>query len=124
MSFPTTVVAGTIRVPNYAELDALVEGTFGAAGPPVRVIVENHSGAPNVIESVARMLVPIGFRVVLSRNAQSFDLPATSVIAIGDANVDAAARAREALGVDTLVVSGVPSGIGDITIAVGRDFSS
>jgi hypothetical protein len=123
-AFPTHLVAATTRVPSFTDLDALMRATFGAPAPIVRVIVENHSGAPAVSEDVARILVPLGFRIVLSRNADTFGQPTTDVIAIGSQNVDAAGRVREALGVGSVVLSGVPSGIGDITIAVGSDFSS
>jgi hypothetical protein len=123
-SFPTHLVAATTRVPSFTDLDALMRAAFGAAAPIVRVIVENHSGAPAVSEDVARILVPLGFRIVLSRNADSFGQPTTDVIAIGSQNVEAARRVREALGVGSVVLSGVPSGIADITIAVGSDFSS
>lgn len=123
-SFPTHVVAATTRVPSFTDLDALMLADFGAPTPIVRVIVENHSGAPAVSEDLARILVPLGFRIVLSRNAQTFDKSTTDVIAIGSQNVEAADRVREALGVGSVVLSGVPSGIGDITIAVGSDFSS
>jgi hypothetical protein len=123
-AFPTHLVAATTRVPSFTDLDSLMRSTFGAPAPIVRVIVENHSGAPAVSEDVARILVPLGFRIVLSMNAESFGQQMTDVIAIGSQNVEAADRVREALGVGSVVLSGVPSGIGDITIAVGSDFSS
>ena len=123
-TFPSHTVGASTRVPTFTDLDALVLRTFGSPTPVVRVIVENHSGAPAVSEDVATILVPLGFRIVLSRNAETFGKPTTDVIAIGSENVPAADRVREALGVGSVLLSGVPSGIGDITIAVGSDFSS
>jgi hypothetical protein len=123
-TFPSHVVAGTVLVPDYGALDALVSRVFGTNGPVVRVIVQNGSGAPNVGQVVARALVPLGFRIVLTENSDAFDAHQTAVIAIGQPNVPAAQRAQRALGVGTVELSKVPSGIGDITIDVGRDLSS
>jgi hypothetical protein len=123
-TFPSSVVGGTVRVPDYAALDALVSRTFGTIGPVVRVIVQNGSGAPNVGQMVARAIVPFGFRIVLTENSATFDTRTTQVVAIGEPNVDAARRAQEALGTGTVELSKVPSGIGDIAIDVGRDLSS
>ena len=123
-SFPSKVVAGTVRIPDYAALDALTATTFGTSGAVIPVIVQNGSGAANVGQTVARAIVPFGFRVVLSQNDSSFDTRKTLVIANGKDQTAAAARAREALGVGTVEVSRVPSGIGDVTIDVGSDLSS
>jgi hypothetical protein len=123
-TFPAKIVSGTVRVPDYGALDQLVAGTFGTSGTIVPVIVQNGSGAANVGQTVARAIVPFGFRIVLSQNDSSFDTRTTLVIANGKDQVDAASRAREALGVGTVEVSRVPSGIGDVTIDVGSDLSS
>jgi hypothetical protein len=123
-TFPSQVLGGTVRVPDYGALDSLVGRLFGTSGQVVRVIVQNGSGAPNVGQAVARAIVPLGFRIVLSENADAFNTRVTQVIAVGRANVDAARRAQEALGVGTVEISRVPSGIGDITIDVGSDLSN
>jgi hypothetical protein len=123
-TFPSQVVGGTVRVPDYGALDPLMGRLFGTSGRVVRVIVQNGSGAPNVGQAVARAIVPLGFRIVLSENAESFDTHVTRVIAVGKLNLDAARRAQAALGVGTVEVTRVPSGIGDITIDVGSDLTS
>jgi hypothetical protein len=61
---------------------------------------------------------------VLSQNAATFGLATTDVIANGDENLAAAKAARKALGVGRVGVSQVPSGLGDITIVVGKDFTA
>jgi LytR cell envelope-related transcriptional attenuator len=123
-TFPSRMVGGTVRVPDYGALDALIGELFGTSGLVVRVIVQNASGAPNAGQMVARAIVPLGFRIVLSENAASFNTHVTQIIAIGKQNVDAARRVQGALGAGTVEVSRVPSGIGDITIDVGSDLSS
>ena len=71
---------------------------------------------------MATQIIPAGFRITLSQNAQTFDVE-TTVFANGVEFEEAAKRAREALGVGRVRVSQVASGIGDITIVVGKDFT-
>lgn len=123
-TFPVRVSAGQIRVPDYGALDALMVKDFGVARPPVPVLVQNGVGEPGLGADVARLLVPRGFRVVLSGNAATFDHRRTQVIASGDQLVPAAKRARRALGVGVLAVTQVPSGVADVTIVIGKDFTA
>ena len=118
----TQVVAGTVLVPQQPEFDTMVQALFGTT-PPVRALVQNGNGVPGIGEAVARRLLPEGFRVVLSQNAETFDHQTTEIAAVeADHQVDAE-RAREALGVGTVSVSQVPSNLADITIVVGKDFT-
>jgi hypothetical protein len=121
-AFPTTSVAGSVTVPLQPDLDRAVQRRFGLASP-VPVIVQNGVGAPGLGQEVAAILLPHGFRVVLSQNADVFGYEQTRVIANGDAAVADARRIRKALGVGRVRLSQVPSGIGDITIIVGEDFT-
>ena len=121
-SFPTISVAGSVLVPRQPDLDRQVARLFGY-GEPVPVIVENGAGVPGLGQDVAAALVPLGFRVVVSQNADAFGYDRTRVVANGSAAVPDARRIREALGVGRVGVSEVPSGIGDITIIVGEDFT-
>lgn len=120
---PVETIAGTVEVAQQPALDQLVGATWGTA-TPVPAIVQNGNGAPGVGEDVARAIIPAGFRVVISQNAQSFDIPATDIFANGKEHVGEAQRAREALGVGQVLASSVPSGVGDITIVVGKDFTA
>jgi LytR cell envelope-related transcriptional attenuator/LytR_cpsA_psr family len=120
---PTETIAGTVEVSQQPALDQLVGATWGTP-TPVPAIVQNGNGAPGVGEQVARRIIPAGFRVVLSQNAQSFDIPSTDIFANGKRNVPDAQRAREALGIGQVLASSVPSGVGDITIVVGKDFTA
>jgi hypothetical protein len=121
-AFPTTSVAGSVTVPLQPDLDRAVGRRFGLE-IPVPVIVQNGVGAPGLGQEIAALLLPHGFRVALSQNADRFGFERTRVIANGDATVADARRIRDALGVGRVGVSQVPSGIGDITIIVGEDFT-
>ena len=120
--FPTASIGASILVPLQPDLDRAVARTFGW-DIPVPVIVENGVGAPGLGEDVAAVLLPEGFRVVVSQNAQPFGLARTKVVANGGGALADAERIRTALGVGRVGVSRVPSGIGDITIIVGEDFT-
>ena len=121
-SFPTRSVAGSVTVPLQPDLDRQVARIFGVRSP-VPVIVENGVGAPGLGQNVAAILLPLGFRVVLSQNADLFGYERTRVVANGHGAIADANRIKEALGVGRVGVSQVPSGIGDITIIVGEDFT-
>ena len=122
-TFPTRISATSARVPDYGSLDALMSEDFGV-DPPVDVFVQNGVGDPGVGAEVAARIVPRGFRIVLSGNADGFDIRETQVIAGGDEYVDEAERALRALGVGVLGVTPVPSGVADITIVIGKDFTA
>jgi hypothetical protein len=118
---PSQVVGGTTTVALQPDFDRLAQDMFGIA-PPIPTVVQNGSGEPGIGEAAAEHLVPAGFRIVLSGNAQSFDHAVTQITATGTANAHAARRARQALGVGVVRVSPVPSGLADVTIVLGRDF--
>jgi LytR cell envelope-related transcriptional attenuator/LytR_cpsA_psr family len=120
--FPTQVVAGNVVIPSQPALDQQVASAFGAS-LPVPVIVENGVGTPGLGEDVAALILPEGFRIALSRNAEPFGFERTRVVANGRAALADARRIVQALGVGRVGVSQVPSGIGDITIIVGEDFT-
>jgi hypothetical protein len=121
-AFPTQSVAGSVTVPLQPDLDRQVARLFGFR-PPVPVIVQNGVGAPGLGQDVAAVLLPLGFRVVLSQNADLFGYERTRVVANGGGAIMDARRIKQALGVGQVRVSQVPSGIGDITIIVGEDFT-
>lgn len=120
---PTATVAPGALRPDYELIPDLMARTFGASHqPPVRLIILNGTGTPGVGESVAERLIPNGFRIVASLNASTFDHEETLVVATSEAFGEAAERARALLGVGTVSASGVPSGLGDVTILVGEDY--
>ena len=123
-TFPTRISAGSARVPDFDALDAIMASDFGVGTPPVSVLVQNGMGDPGVAAQIPALIVPKGFRVVLSTNADSFHHRTTLVIAGGADHVAEARRVLRALGVGELGVTEVPSGLADITIVIGKDFTA
>jgi hypothetical protein len=123
LPMPTQTAPGANVIAQQPEFDALLSSTWGTK-PAVPVIVQNGNGRPGVGESVGRSIIPAGFRVVISQNATSFDVAQTTIIANGLVNVAHARRVRHELGVGLVQASRVPSGIADITIVVGKDYTA
>jgi hypothetical protein len=123
IAIPTAIVASSAIVAAQPDLDALMTKTFGTVAP-VSVILQNGSGFAGVGALVSRRILPAGFRVVVSGNASTFDHAKTTIVANGVANVKASKRLRRALGVGLIRLSRVTSGIGDITVVVGKDFKA
>lgn len=92
------------------------------AGRRLRVL--NGNGAPGVGQEVAERVVPAGFRIVLSDNADHFDHETTRVIIHGDdaALIDGAREIVRHLGVGTIDVTPTAQSVADLTVIVGHDF--
>jgi hypothetical protein len=124
-ALPTANVTPGYLRPDYEAVAALMQERFGMSRqPPVRVLVLNGTGAPGVGELVAERLIPQGYRVVVSENASSFDRRETLVVAASEESREAAEKIRRLLGVGALSVSAVPSGLGEVTILVGEDYTN
>jgi hypothetical protein len=118
---PTQVVGGTVLIAAQPSFDDLMSELFETPAP-VRAEVLNGNGEPGVGESVGAQLIPAGFRVVLSENADTFDHQTTEIVAAGTDNEPAAQEARKALGVGKVIVSEIASGLADVTVTVGQDY--
>lgn len=125
-SIPTVTLGGDPEDPlvqvDREALPEVMRTVFGYTGEPVPVIVINGAGIPGVGESVAQRIVPAGFRVVISQNADSFGQGVTLVIAAGEEHLGSAGDVAAALGVGEVQVSQVPSGLADVTVVVGKDY--
>jgi hypothetical protein len=123
-TLPIQVAAASIRVPKYSALDQLMAARFGVTRTPVPVIVQNGAGPAGLGEDVGRLIIGKGFRVTLSQNAVSFDQQVTQIVALGEDHLRDARRIRAALGIGRIAVSQVASGVGDVQIEIGKDFTA
>ena len=114
--------AGLLR-PDPDAVETLVRDRFvPAADEGIRLVVLNGVGTPGIGEDVARVLVPEGFRLVASGNANTFDLKVTRIIASSREDLAAAERARGLLRVGEVQLGEQPAGLADVTVVVGEDF--
>lgn len=101
--------------------DSRPSGTAGA-GRALQIL--NGNGTPGIGQQVAQLLIPEGFRVVKTGNADRFDHRETRIIVYSDdvEQIRAAERIRELLGVGRIERSRQPLSVADITVVVGLDF--
>jgi hypothetical protein len=123
LALPVVDIGGGLLRPDQDALQPLVqEHLVLTTADAVRLVVLNGVGTPGIGEEVARVLVPKGFRLVSSGNANTFDLEVTQIIASSRGDLEAAERAKELLGAGEISLGNQPAGLADVTVVVGRDF--
>jgi hypothetical protein len=123
LALPVVDIGGGLLRPDQDNLQPLVAEHFVAASDVlIRLVVLNGVGTPGIGEDVARILVPEGYRLVSSGNANTFDLEVTQIIASSRADLDAAQRAQELLDAGEISLGNQPTGLADVTVVVGEDF--
>jgi polyisoprenyl-teichoic acid--peptidoglycan teichoic acid transferase len=109
----------------------LIQDRFAASRPTLanteggrRLEIRNGNGVPGVSSEVAQRLIPLGFRVLLTGNADRFDHRETRILVYTDdeEQLAVAREIRDALGLGRIELSEVPQDVVDITIVVGRDY--
>ena len=88
------------------------------------VVLLNGNGVPGIGASLAERIVPSGFRVVVSTNARSFDFETTQIVVRDEKLMDIGRRLRSLLGVGQVSVGEASTGLADITVLIGRDFTA
>ena len=123
VALPVVDIGGGLLRPNQDALEALLEDRFvSASGALVRLVVLNGVGTPGIGKDVARILVPEGYQLVSSGNANTFDLEVTQIIASSREDLDAAERAQALLDAGEISLGNQPTGLADVTVVVGEDF--
>ena len=113
---------------QQTRLDELVRTLLAGSQPPAapgrgaRVQVLNGNGQPEIGLAVADALVPAGFRIVDTGNANSFDYPKTRIVVYREADLPIAQRIKQLIKVGTIEISRTPQSIVDVTVVVGADF--
>jgi hypothetical protein len=93
-------------------------------GPRPRVELLNGVGDVGVTQQVAARVVPAGAQVTLTGNVANFGVRTSLVVYYDPSQLAAAKRLAAALGVGRVAHSAEPIGVADITIVVGKDFTS
>jgi len=89
----------------------------------LRIIVYNGSGVPGIAGEAARQLIQEGFRVVETRNADSFDHETTLIYLYHGELIDAE-RVREVIGVGEVLEQEANQDVADIIVIIGEDYAS
>jgi len=115
--------------PDAGRIEVLVADRFAGSIPSEVTAVRdlqvlNGDGRPGLGAAVAERVLPAGFRVVLTGNADTFDHARTLVIVYHDDpdHLAAANRLVELLGVGQVQISNTTQSVADITIVLGADF--
>jgi hypothetical protein len=108
---------------RQSDLDQLMGQLLpGVANDRIRVQVLNGTGAIGASPRVVQRLVPVGGRIILSGNADSFAYAQTQIVFYDRTQQPAAERVRQALGTGRLVLSRQPLDVVDVTVVIGKDF--
>ncbi len=115
--------------PDALRMEALVNDRLQASLPTASregrsLQVLNGNGLPGIGQSVAEQLVPAGYRVVLTGNADDFDHDKTRIVVYRDTpeQIAIANEIKRLLGVGVIEVSRTPQSVVDVTIVVGADY--
>ncbi|MCK4778136.1 MAG: LCP family protein [Actinomycetia bacterium] len=99
--------------------DASIEGRRAA-----KVIILNGCALPGVGAEVAEKLVEAGFRVIDTKNADHWNYEQTEIISYKEENKADTVKIRRTLGVGTIKYKNAPQELVDITVLIGKDYSS
>jgi LytR cell envelope-related transcriptional attenuator len=122
LSLPVVDLGSGLLRPDEEGVQRLVAERFvSLGGDEVRLVVLNGVGEPGIGEEVARILIPHGFRLMQSTNANRFDVQVTRITATSEEDVPSARRARRLLGVGQVLLGAQPQ-LADVIVVVGRDF--
>jgi LytR cell envelope-related transcriptional attenuator len=123
LALPVVELGAGLTRPDEKGIGELVDDRFiPQPGDVIRLVVLNGVGEPGIGEDVARILIPNGFRLVSSENANRFDYKVTKIIASSEEDLPAAERARDLLGVGQILLGAQPQ-LSDVIVVVGRDFT-
>lgn len=119
---PTLPGEGGLLRPDDQGIRNMLATSFGVDRPiPFGVIVLNGTRRPVAADSVAEKLVPAGYRVTAFGPARGINHQTTLVIASDEDSLPQAERMLKILGVGKVFLGGPQSGIGDITVVIGKD---
>lgn len=123
LSLPVVDLGSGLLRPDEEGVRRLVAERFvPLGGDEVRLVVLNGVGEPGIGEEVARILIPHGFRLMQSTNANRFDVQVTRITATSEEDVPSARAARRLLGTGQVLLGAQPQ-LADVIVVVGRDFT-
>ena len=111
--------------PQRAQVADLLKSWWGVdasqAAKVTRVIVYNGAGAPGIAGEAAQQLIRNGFRVVDTKNADSFDYKTTKVV-VQDGPLKRGQDIVRVLGVGTAMSKPSDQDVADVIVIIGKDY--
>jgi hypothetical protein len=114
--------------PDNVALSKLLDSLWGVKieikDKPVRVMILNGNGLPGIGKSMSDILSASGYVVADIKNASSFDIKTTSIIAYKESLVDKAKAIKEIIEAGNVVVdtTGASSDVVEIVVIIGHDY--
>lgn len=126
---PTVAAEGPYRRVDAELMRRGMRDLFGVEGEDrVEVILFLGIDRPGLAERATQVLVPKGFHVAGYQRVRGLDKgrvrQATVISYYGDDLRDEAERIRQALGVGKVVLSEIGSGVGNISVMLGKDYAA
>ncbi len=113
--------------PQREEVERLVSLIWGKRGirkkQETKVVVLNGCGLPGIGGEVAQKLIENGFRILDIKNANNFDYEKTQIILYKNKKSEAQ-KVKRILGMGEISIRGMPQELVDITVIIGKDYSS
>jgi hypothetical protein len=122
---PVEAIGAGLARPDAEDVSEVVRDYFlrtAKTDRVVRIVVMNGNGRAGSGQTVARILVPSGFRLVSSLNAPKFNVGRTRIVAGSEELLDEAYLAQRLLGVGDVYIVDQESHVADLSIVVGKDF--
>lgn len=111
--------------PQRQEIADLLESWWGVkpgeAEKVTRVIVYNGAGSPGIAGQAAQQLIRAGYRVVDTKNADSFNYKET-VVVVKRGTRDLGRKVADELGVGAVSVEPTDADVTDIIVIIGKDY--
>ncbi|MBS3957471.1 MAG: LytR C-terminal domain-containing protein [Clostridiales bacterium] len=123
---PLNVGTQTYFEPQREEIADLVEAWWGVAidaeDRAIRVIVYNGAGVPGIAGEAAGVLIRSGFRVIDTKNADTFDYTETQII-VEQGDESTGNAVRDSIGVGAVLVQPSEQRVADVIVIIGADFT-
>jgi len=116
--------------PEKTALDTMIARIFPEAMKSsqkldIKVRVLNGVGEPGLASTLAKTLTDAGYRVVDTKNADTFGYEETQIIIYDGKKsaADAAGKVKILMGMGKIISNNLPQDVADITIIIGRDYA-
>ncbi|MDH4139778.1 MAG: LytR C-terminal domain-containing protein [Coriobacteriia bacterium] len=122
---PINVGSQTYLDPQRDKVADLIEQWWDVSSAEredvVRLIVYNGAGVPGIAGTAGQVLIREGYRVVDTKNADSFDYEVTQIV-VQHGDESTGGGVRDVLGVGEVVMQPSDQEVADVIVIVGKDY--